>query len=132
MERRPGKIGAAVIGKPFELAELDAIVKQWVVEGVEMQPRVAAMVRRVVHELGRAYKLTPRELEVLALVAEGKGMRSTLAAVLGVTEATVKTIAARLRAKMKVSSLDEAGRQVLWLALAHGEAAGSGSGGPFQ
>jgi DNA-binding CsgD family transcriptional regulator len=63
--------------------------------------------RPVLHAAGPVQPLTPREVEVLAMLAEGLANKS-IAARLGISDHTVKTHVAAVFAKLGVSTRAEA------------------------
>lgn len=70
-------------------------------------PDSAPLARPALHAAGPAPTLTPREAEVLAMLAEGLANRA-IAARLGISEHTVKTHLGALFAKLGVDSRTEA------------------------
>jgi DNA-binding NarL/FixJ family response regulator len=98
--------------KDVEPAELVRSIRTVHAGGAPLSPAVAA---RVVEELasgggaGRAasYDLTPRELEVLCLIARGRSNKR-IALELGVAEKTVKTHVSHVLAKLGLSDRTQA------------------------
>ena len=68
---------------------------------------VSALARQRLHERRRWPELTPRERQVLALVAEGR-CNATIAAILGITHGTVKLHVRSILAKLGVEDRSQA------------------------
>ncbi|MCA9664432.1 MAG: response regulator transcription factor [Myxococcales bacterium] len=76
--------------------------------GSVIQPRLArALLRRLQPARAEAAKLTPRETEILTLIAKGLSNR-TAAETLGVSRATIRTHLEHIYAKLDVSNRTEA------------------------
>jgi DNA-binding NarL/FixJ family response regulator len=94
--------------KDVEPAELVRSIRTAHSGGAPLSPAVAA---RVVEELAsggeRADELTPRELEVLCLIARGRSNKR-IALELGVAEKTVKTHVSHVLAKLGLSDRTQA------------------------
>ena len=103
MSVRAMKDGATdFLAKPVHGEDLLAAVEQAIARNTEDRAR-----HQVLRELqSRASTLTPRELEVMALVVRGR-LNKQSADELGTVEKTIKAHRARVMEKMKVTSLAE-------------------------
>ena len=88
--------------KPIDRAELLAAVER----ALERDRRRRADIAELDELRRRAARLTPRELQVCALVASGR-LNKQIAAMIGTSEKTVKVHRARVLAKLEIESLPE-------------------------
>jgi len=88
--------------KPIDRAELLAAVER----ALERDRRRRADLAELDELRRRAARLTPRELQVCALVASGR-LNKQIAAMIGTSEKTVKVHRARVLAKLEIESLPE-------------------------
>jgi FixJ family two-component response regulator len=103
MSVRAMKDGATdFLAKPIHDQDLLAAVQQAIARNA--QARACYEVLRELQQ--RASTLTPRELEVMALVVRGR-LNKQVAGELGTVEKTIKVHRARVMEKMKVTSLAE-------------------------
>jgi FixJ family two-component response regulator len=103
MSVRAIKDGAAdFLAKPIHDQDLLRAVQQAIARNAE--DRVRYEVLRELQQ--RASALTPRELEVMALVVRGR-LNKQVASELGTTEKTIKVHRSRVMEKMQVTSLAE-------------------------
>jgi len=100
---------AGYLLKDVDPAELEAAIRNVHRGDAGLHPRIAA---RLLRELSQPAKqgngpLTPREQEVLALLAEGRSNRE-IARALGVSEKTVKTHVSNILAKLGLADRTQA------------------------
>jgi DNA-binding NarL/FixJ family response regulator len=103
-------IGYLLKDRIVDVEELAAALRRVAAGGTVIDPEVVRrLVRRRRDPLAR---LTPRELEVLALVAEGRS-NAAIAARLVITEAAVAKHVGSILAKLDLPPDDDANRRVL-------------------
>ena len=104
-------IGYLLKDKVMHPADLAAAVREVGAGGSAIDPEVISFLMR--RKLGDdlVARLTPRETEVLALIAEGRSNRSVAAAMF-VTEKTVESYVAKIFAKLGLEESAEAHRRV--------------------
>ena len=105
-----GAVSAGAIGyllKDTRSDELCRAIKAAAVGQVQLSPAAAARLMREVRAPDSPEALTPRETDVLRLLAEGKANRE-IAADLGVGENTVRTHVSSILAKLAVQSRTQA------------------------
>lgn len=118
-ERVYSAIRAGAIGyllKDTEADELCRAIKAAAAGQVQLSPAAAARLMRQVRAPEDPDELTPRELEVLRLVAEGLANKE-IARKLSIGEKTVKTHVSSILSKLGVLSRTQAALQALRLGL---------------
>ncbi|MBN1311899.1 MAG: response regulator transcription factor [Anaerolineae bacterium] len=102
---RAGAIGYLL--KDTEPEELNAAIRAAAAGQVQLSPRVAQRLMQEVHAPDNPEELTPREQDVLQLLAQGLSNRE-IAAALVIGEKTVKTHVSNILAKLGVPSRTQA------------------------
>lgn len=123
-----GAIRAGAIGyllKDTEGDELCRAIKAAAAGQVQLSPAAAARLMRQVRKPEEPDALTPRETEVLRLLAEGLANKE-IARTLGIGEKTVKTHVSNILSKLGVLSRTQAALQAVRMGLVSSDAGGSG------
>ena len=129
-----GAVRAGAIGyllKDTRSDELCRAIKAAAAGQVQLSPAAAARLMREVRAPDSPEALTPRETDVLRLLAEGKANRE-IAADLGVGENTVRTHVSSILAKLGVQSRTQAALYAAQIGLAKLDRAGAGTSGPAE
>lgn len=114
-----GGFGYLLKDRVLDVDELDAALERIAAGGSVLDPEVVA--RLMARERGALSRLTPRESEVLALMARG-ATNATIAAALVLTERTVETHVSRILAKLDLAEADGRGHRRVLAVLAFLEA----------
>ena len=119
-----GAIRAGAIGyllKDTEGNELCRAIKAAAAGQVQLSPAAAARLMRQVRQPEEPDALTPRETEVLRLLAEGLANKE-IARALGIGEKTVKTHVSNILSKLGVLSRTQAALQAVRMGLVDSDA----------
>ena len=119
-----GAIRAGAIGyllKDTEGDELCRAIKAAAAGQVQLSPAAAARLMRQVRQPEEPDALTPRETEVLRLLAEGLANKE-IARALGIGEKTVKTHVSNILSKLGVLSRTQAALQAVRMGLVDSDA----------
>ncbi|HQZ72119.1 MAG: response regulator [Anaerolineae bacterium] len=111
---RAGAIGYLL--KDTEAQELCRAIKAAAAGQVQLSPQAAARLVREVHAPDSPEQLSPRELEVLRLIARGLSNRE-IAQELVISEKTVKTHASSILSKLGLASRTQAALHAMRLGL---------------
>ncbi len=127
-----GAVNAGAIGyllKDTHSDELCRAIKAAAAGQVQLSPGAAARLLREVRAPDSPEALTPRETDVLRLLAEGKANKQ-IAADLTIGENTVRTHVSSILAKLGVQSRTQAALYAAQIGLAKLERAGTATPGP--
>jgi DNA-binding NarL/FixJ family response regulator len=107
-----GRFGYLLKDRVFDVDEFLDALGRVANGGSALDPEVVSLLLRPLRATDQLAALTPREREVLALVAEGRTNRG-VARRLWLTERTVETHIANILAKLGIGADDEDHRRVL-------------------
>jgi DNA-binding NarL/FixJ family response regulator len=109
---RAGSVGYLLKDRVFSDAAFAEAVRDVAAGGTVLDPEVVSRLMAKRARSGPLAELTPREREVLALMAEGRS-NASIAAKLFVTEKAVSKHAAGIFAKLRLAPSDDTNRRVL-------------------